>query len=111
MPFVAWPRDEKRREECCKGSNNDEYVREETPRQALTEVDGQSAGRYERSKACTEQRSLEKCRHGYRPQKRIRSAKVSKAIDEFDGTLGYHAKTINKNLCEIDDNQVKTSIL
>ena len=63
------------------GGNNDEGGRTETSRKAQTEVDGQSAERYERTparpKALTEQRSMEKCSHGDRPLKWIRSAKVS----------------------------------
>ena len=41
--FVVWPGNEKRRQECCKGSNNYEGGREETSRKAQTEVDGQIA--------------------------------------------------------------------
>ena len=78
---MVWPCDEKRRHERCKESNNDEGVREETSRKAQTEVDGQSAERYERTsapyKACTEPRSLEKDSHGDRLRTGIRSAKVS----------------------------------
>ena len=81
MPFVVWPCNEKRRQECCKASNNDKGGREETSRKAQTEVDGQSAERYVRtpalSKARTEQRRLDKCSHGDRSRKGIRSANVS----------------------------------
>ena len=81
-PFVVWPCNEKRRHECCKASNNDEGGREETSRKAQTEVDGQSAERFEttpaQSKARVEPRSMEKGRHGDRPRTGIRSAKVSK---------------------------------
>ena len=42
-PFVVWPCNEKIRQECCKGNNNDEGGREETSRKAHTAVDGQSA--------------------------------------------------------------------
>ena len=48
-PFVVWPCDEKRRRERCKASNND-GGREETSRKAQTEVDGQSAERFETPK-------------------------------------------------------------
>ena len=55
--------------------------REETSRKAQTEVDGQSAERFEttpaRSIARTEPRSMEKDYHGDRPRTGIRSAKVS----------------------------------
>ena len=55
--------------------------REETSRKAQTELDGQSAKRYERTPARTiarkEQRSMEKSRHDDRPRKEIISAKVS----------------------------------
>ena len=56
---------------------------EEGPDQTMaqTEVDGQSAERFEttpaQSKAHTEPRSMEKCSHGNRPRTGIRSAKVS----------------------------------
>ena len=64
-PFVLWPCNEKRRQECYKGSNNDEDGKGETSRMAKTEVDGQNEKRFERtpaqSKARTEQRSLDKC--------------------------------------------------
>ena len=63
-PFVVRPYIEKRRHECCKASNDDEGGREETSRKAQTEVDGQSAERYEttpaQSKARTEQRAWRK---------------------------------------------------
>ena len=55
MPFVVWPCewpcDEKRRHERCKASNNNEGGREETSRKAQTEVDGQSAERFETTPA------------------------------------------------------------
>ena len=80
---MAWPCNEKRRHEFCKASNNNEGGREETSRKAQTEVDGQSAERFEttpaRSKARTEPRSMEKGSHGDRPRTGIRSAKVSNA--------------------------------
>ena len=41
--FVVWPCNEKRRQVCCKGNNNDEGVREETSRKANIEMDGHSA--------------------------------------------------------------------
>ena len=79
---MAWPCNEKRRHDCCKASNNDEGGRAETSRKAQTEVDGQSAERFEttpaRSKARTEPRSMEESSHGDRPRTGIRSAKVSK---------------------------------
>ena len=50
-PFVVWPCDEKRRHERCKASNNDEGGMEETSRKAKTEVDGQSAERFETTPA------------------------------------------------------------
>ena len=66
---------------CCKASNNDEGRREETSRQAQTEVDGQRAERFEttpaRSKARTEPRSMEKGSQGDRPRTGIRLARVS----------------------------------
>ena len=78
--LLVWPCNEKRRQECCKESNNDDGGREETPRKAQTEMDGQSAKRYERTparyKARTEQRSMEKGSHDHRLGKGIRSAKV-----------------------------------
>ena len=65
---MVWPCNEKRRHKRCKASNNDEGGWEETSRKAQTEVDGQSAERYERTparyKARTELRSLEKGNHG-----------------------------------------------
>ena len=71
-----------RRHECCKASNNDEGEREDTSMKAQTEVDGQSAERFEtaqaRPKARTKPRSTEKGNHGDRPRTGIRSAKVSK---------------------------------
>ena len=48
-PFVVLPCNAKSRQECCKGSNNDEGGREETSRKAQIEVDGQSAERFERT--------------------------------------------------------------
>ena len=63
-PFVIWPCNEKRRNTCCKESNNDAGGREETSRKAQTELDGQSADRFEttpaRFKPRTEPRSMEK---------------------------------------------------
>ena len=57
-PFVVWPCDEKRRDERCKASDNNESGRKETSRKAQTEVDGPSAERFEttpvRPKARTE---------------------------------------------------------
>ena len=73
-PFVVWPCNEKRRHGCCncKASNNDEGGREETSRKAHTEVDGQSAERFEttpvRSKARREPRSMEESSDGDRPR-------------------------------------------
>ena len=62
-------------------SNNDEGGREETSGKAQTEVDGQSAERFEttpaRSKARTELRITEKGSHGDRPRTGIKSAKAS----------------------------------
>ena len=56
--------------------------REETPRKAQTEVDGQSAEPSEttpaRPKAGTEPRRMKKGNHGDRPRTGIRSAKVRK---------------------------------
>ena len=56
-------------------------------RKAQTEVDGQSAKRYEttpaRYNARTEPRSLEKCSHGDRPRKGIRSEKVKTGKQMF----------------------------
>ena len=70
--FVVWPCDEERRHERCKASNNNEGGREETSRKAQTEVDGQSAKRFETtpvgSKARTEPRSMVKCSYGDRPR-------------------------------------------
>ena len=69
--FVLLPCDEKRIHERCKESNNNECGREETSRNAQTKVDGQSAERFEttlaRSKARTDQKSMEKGNHGDRP--------------------------------------------
>ena len=65
---MIWPCNEKRSHECCKASRNDEGGREETSRKAQTEVDGQSAERFEttpaRSKARTELRSMEQGNRG-----------------------------------------------
>ena len=81
-PFVVWPCNENRRQECCKASNNDEGGREETLMKSQTEVDGQSAERYETTpvqcKARTEPRSMEKVSLGDRLRTGLRSAKVSK---------------------------------
>ena len=81
-PFVVWPCDEKRRNERCKASNNDEGGRKETSWKAQTEVDGPSAERFEttpgRPKARTEPRNMEESSHGDRPRTGIRSTKVSK---------------------------------
>ena len=89
--FVVWPRDEKRIHERCKASNNNEGGRKGTLRKAQTEVDGQSAERFEttpaRSKARTEPRSMEKCSHGDRPWTGIGSAKVRKITRGHNFTL------------------------
>ena len=87
-PFMVWPCDEKRRHKCCKACNNDEGGREETLRKAHTEVDGQSAERFEttpaRSKARTEPRSMDESSHGDRPRTGVRSAKVNtKCVPNF----------------------------
>ena len=63
-------------------SNNNEGGREDTSRNAQTEVDGQSAELSEttpaRPRARTEPRRMEEGNHGDRPRTGIRSAKVSK---------------------------------
>ena len=48
---IVSPCDEKRKHEYRKGCNNDEGVREETSRKVHTEVDGQSADRFETTPA------------------------------------------------------------
>ena len=84
-PFVVWPCDEKRRHECFKACNNNEGGREDTSKKAQTEVDGQSAERFEttpaRPKAGTEPRRMAKGSHGDRPWTGIRSAKVIKIFN------------------------------
>ena len=98
MPFVVWPYNEKRRHECCKASNNDEGWREETSRKAQTEVDGQSAERFEttpaRSKARTEPRSMKKGSHGDRPRTGISLAKVSKGEHTCICIIIYNKKLL-----------------
>ena len=78
--LLVWPCNEKRRQECCKCNKNVEGGREETSRKVQTVMDGHSAERYERtparSKARTEQRSMEKGSHDHRLGKGIRSANV-----------------------------------
>ena len=90
--FVLWPCHEKRRHERCKASNDNEGGREETSRKVHTEVDGQSAERFEttsaRSKASTEPRSMEEGNDGDRPRTGIRSAKVSKG-EQYDETSTF----------------------
>ena len=91
--FVVWPCYEKRRHKRCKACNNDEGGREETLRKAQTEVDGQSAERFEttpaQSKARTEPRSMEERSHGDRPRTGVRSAKMSRVCygGIADGTI------------------------
>ena len=69
---LSWYGHVRRRHKCCTASNNDEDGREEFSRKAQTEVDGQSAERFEttpaQSKARTEPRSMEKGSHGDRPR-------------------------------------------
>ena len=69
---MVWPCDEKGRNGCCKARNTDEGGVEETSRNALIDVDGQSAERFEtksvRTEARTEPRSMEKGSHGDRPE-------------------------------------------
>ena len=81
-PFVVWPCNEKRKNTCCKESNNNEGGREDTSWKAQTEVDGQSAELSEttqaRTRPRTEPRSLEEGNHGDRARTGIRSAKVGK---------------------------------
>ena len=81
LKIVVWLRDEKRRHERCKASNNNEGGREETSRKAQTEVDGQSVELSEttpaRPRARTEPRSMKNGNHGDRPPTGMRSANVS----------------------------------
>ena len=77
---ISWYGHVTRRDEYCKGSNNDEGGMEDTSGKAQTDVDGQSAERFEtpaRSKSRTKPRSTEKGSHGDRPRTWIRSANVS----------------------------------
>ena len=111
--------------ERCKASNNDEGGREETSRTAQTEVDGQSAEGYERTparpKARTEQRRLDKCSHGDRPRKGIRSSKVSIYVkhpatesnsEKCSKTIIYSTAQDNAVIyCKLANIHVFTSIL
>ena len=76
---LVWPYDEMRRHDVAK---QHQYREIETSRKAQTEVDEQSAERFEttqaRSKARREPRIMEKGNHGDRLQTVIRSAKVRK---------------------------------